>query len=526
MKENELILAGEAGAKPSRKKVLTLVLAVLAVGGMGFALWPRTDSAEVATQTVYKETQVSRGDITVGVTESATATISNKSVSVDFDTTVEEVYVKAGQSVKEGDPLAKVSTDDLQEQIKDLQTSYEKAKTSLESAIINQKLQTLNAEYEYKTNSNLSENAQGIYNSTMAQLEYDTASYANNIDSIEDDISYYKKLIKGYSDTADEVSQLKAVADAAKATWDELAAAEPKDGDAIAKAQIEYTTAYNNYKKAKDDYENELDNAETKLENLENEYDAAKLKYQSSLSKLDTDTLDAELTYEQSLVTAENAQTLYELELAQLNNAVTTAQIEVEEAAEELADMQETVATGVLTAPCDGLVVSVAYDDGDDVNSGQAIVTVTNSQKVYITTSIAQEDIASIRLDSPANVLFSAYEDKFIGTVDSIAIVPARSNSSTVSYTVTVKLEGDTSAIYEGMTGDVTFVTKEMTDVLYLSNKAITTTDGKSYVKVKDEEGNITQVEVTTGFSDGKNVEVLTGLEEGQTALIESQVRG
>ena len=60
--------------------------------------------------------------------------------------------------------------------------------------------------------------------------------------------------------------------------------------------------------------------------------------------------------------------------------------------------------------------------------------------------------------------------------------------------------------------------------MLYVSNKAIINEGTSYYVKMKDENGIIQKVQVITGFSDGINVEITSGLEEGDTVLIESQV--
>ena len=43
-------------------------------------------------------------------------------------------------------------------------------------------------------------------------------------------------------------------------------------------------------------------------------------------------------------------------------------------------------------------------------------------------------------------------------------------------------------------------------------------------MKKKEADGSITIQEVTTGFSDGINVEIKEGLSEGDTVLIESKV--
>lgn len=57
-----------------------------------------------------------------------------------------------------------------------------------------------------------------------------------------------------------------------------------------------------------------------------------------------------------------------------------------------------------------------------------------------------------------------------------------------------------------------------------MSNRAVFREGTKSFVKVRDEGGNIVKQEVTTGFSDGINVEIITGLSEGDIVLIESKV--
>ena len=65
---------------------------------------------------------------------------------------------------------------------------------------------------------------------------------------------------------------------------------------------------------------------------------------------------------------------------------------------------------------------------------------------------------------------------------------------------ITVKLGGETSKLYEGMTAQVTFITKETETVVYVSNRAVSRENGKSYVKKKEADGSITRQEIITGF--------------------------
>lgn len=73
------------------------------------------------------------------------------------------------------------------------------------------------------------------------------------------------------------------------------------------------------------------------------------------------------------------------------------------------------------------------------------------------------------------------------------------------------------------MTGDLTFITRETEKVLYVSNRAIFRDGSRSYVKIR-ENGTVTEKDVSTGFSDGENVEIKEGLSEGDIVLIESKV--
>ena len=93
-------------------------------------------------------------------------------------------------------------------------------------------------------------------------------------------------------------------------------------------------------------------------------------------------------------------------------------------------------------------------------------------------------------------------------------------------YEVTVTVKGDVSGLFQGMTGDITFVTGQSEETLYVYQRAVITENGKSYVKIREEDGNITKKEITTGFSDGTYIQVLEGLSEGDVVLMESKVGG
>jgi len=100
----------------------------------------------------------------------------------------------------------------------------------------------------------------------------------------------------------------------------------------------------------------------------------------------------------------------------------------------------------------------------------------------------------------------------------------ASSGTSTVSYEVTVVFTGDAGDVYQDMTGNVTFVSAQADDVLYVSRKAIVREGRDTSLNIKREDGTIEVIPVTIGITDGINIEIAGDIQEGDTVLIESQV--
>ena len=85
-------------------------------------------------------------------------------------------------------------------------------------------------------------------------------------------------------------------------------------------------------------------------------------------------------------------------------------------------------------------------------------------------------------------------------------------------------MEGALEKLYGGMTADVIFVTEEKEDILYVSRKAIVEENGKTYVYRKTALGGKELAEVETGITNGVDIEILSGLEEGDTIYLASKV--
>lgn len=268
-----------------------------------------------------------------------------------------------------------------------------------------------------------------------------------------------------------------------------------------------------------------MDLSESLADEQEN-YDKLYNKLKAAKSAYTTKSVEAEKKYKEAMLSYENADSQYSADVTGVDVSVDTAQDTLTDAKEALSEFEIFVGDGTIYSDYDGTIMSVGYEAGDDLSTSTSIVTFADTDAVTMTVSVSEEDISEIAIGDEVMIELNAYEGQtFSGEVESID-TSVSSGSSTVSYNVTVKINGDVDGIYTDMTGNVTFIEKQVADVVYVSNKAIINEGTASYVKVKDSDGTIEKKEVTTGFSDGVNVEITEGLSEGETVLIESQVTG
>lgn len=345
--------------------------------------------------------------------------------------------------------------------------------------------------------------------------------------------------------------------DTAKAEYDDAKDAYDDYADYIAstvtaKKSLEskvslYTAEYNNYSTAYDNYNETFkdkygsssssstdsdttassDELDSKVASLQSEVVTAQFNLEKAQKSSTGSINEAEQKLQSSLNDGSGAGSAYQLTVNQLAEAVSTQQETYDSLKRELDDVNSAInGDGILTSPCDGIVVSVSYTDGSDVKAGEAIVTIAKTSAVSISVSLSEEDVTDLSIGQNAEISLTSYEGQtFPATVESIAASPSRSGSASVTYAVTAKMtDPNTKKVFVGMSGEVEFIKKQKKDVLYVSDQAITFEDGISSVLLKSADGSTKKTTVTTGFSNGQYVEILSGLKEGDTVLVESTV--
>ncbi|QNK39149.1 efflux RND transporter periplasmic adaptor subunit [Caproicibacter fermentans] len=306
----------------------------------------------------------------------------------------------------------------------------------------------------------------------------------------------------------------------------------------------QYTAEYNNYSSAYSDYKETFDEKykssssemsqteiDDKVASLEATVENDRYNLEKAQKSAEISSVAARQTEETDLNTANNAAATYQLTVSQLKEAVTVAQNSYDKLQRQMDEINSALSNnGIVASPCDGVVASVSYTGGESVTANDTVMTISGNDSVSVSVSVSEDDITSVSVGQEASISLSAYDGQTLGAeVDSITAQPARSGSSSVTYTVVVKSTekvSDIGTVYDGMSGEATVIQHEAKNVLYVSNRAVTFRDGVSSVLVKNADGSTSKKTVKTGFSDGTYVEITSGLEKGETVLAESTVSG
>ena len=196
-----------------------------------------------------------------------------------------------------------------------------------------------------------------------------------------------------------------------------------------------------------------------------------------------------------------------------------TATAQVEQARLSLADAQEALANGTLTAPFAGVVTAVNVNVGEYA-SGVAIE-LMDMANLEVVVPVDEVDIGVIEVGQKATITLETWPDVEIESEVALVAPGAAANSSLVTYDVHLRLGQTDLPVRVGMTANVQLVTAQRTDVLLLPNQAIQVDRENGTYSVNRVNGDTTEsIEVTIGLRDGRNTQITGGLEAGDEVLI------
>ncbi|WP_425806505.1 HlyD family efflux transporter periplasmic adaptor subunit [Desulfitobacterium sp. Sab5] len=231
------------------------------------------------------------------------------------------------------------------------------------------------------------------------------------------------------------------------------------------------------------------------------------------------------------------------LENGQNSADILTAQTAVQQAQAQLETAQTNLGKATMTAPFDGVITAVTGQVGQVMES-----TTTSSSKPGVTlaadpdvlqidTTVGQADVNSLKVGQKAEITLDTQADtKISGTVTAVA-VQGTTSSNVTTFGVTVTVDEKGTILKAGMNANVNIILDQVKDVLTIPSEALKTQNGKNFVLVPNASGeaasskssnkaknsqtsNSHLVPVEIGLNDGTNVEIKSGLTEGQEIII------
>ncbi len=460
-------------------KRIIVVVGLALVLGAGTWWVQHVRSASQGAAEAMRTAQVARGTLTASVSASGTlqpyASVEVRSRSTG---TVVDLRVQEGDQVKKGQLLAIIDDHDAQ-------AGFETAQAQLSAA-----------------QANLAQ--------SRRQLEATRAQNSTKITQAEDAI---------------RTAQAKLAQTLAGSRPEEIA----QQVAALQQAQLSASLAKQTLDRNRDLFSQGLV-ARQDIDKAQSDYDTAQAQVraaQARLNELQAGSTPQDIAVIRAQVReAESA--LATARAARLQEAASAAQVTASEATVRNNEADATKALDQLsetkiTAPIDGIVAKLSVQIGQSViggasSGGTLVVTIADTRTLQADIQVDESDIAQVRVGMPVRVTVDALPGRtFTGKVTRVA--PQSTVTQNVTqFDVMVTIENPDRQLRLGMSADAEFIVIERQNVLLVPAEAVRGKTTKSVLVVKGAE--LVPVTVETGATDGRQVEVVRGLEAGQTVYL------
>jgi cobalt-zinc-cadmium efflux system membrane fusion protein len=164
-----------------------------------------------------------------------------------------------------------------------------------------------------------------------------------------------------------------------------------------------------------------------------------------------------------------------------------------------------------IRAPFDGMVVEKHVAQGEAVKEDASIFTISDLSTVWADIIVSANDLNLVRVGAKVSIKATALDSTASGTV---SYVGALMGEQTRTATARVTLDNPDMVWRPGLFITVDLVAKETEVPVAVSAEAIQTVNDKSTILARVPGGFIAQP-VTTGLTDGKVTEIVSGLKPG-----------
>ncbi|EKD62878.1 MAG: hypothetical protein ACD_52C00027G0005 [uncultured bacterium] len=183
----------------------------------------------------------------------------------------------------------------------------------------------------------------------------------------------------------------------------------------------------------------------------------------------------------------------------------------------------------IVTSPMSGTIDNITYVPGMILaqqtsttnNANQRVAVVKNESTPIISVNLSEIDVPKVKVNQKATVTFDSITDKtFTGKVISVDRIGV-TTSGVTSYPAVIQIDTDNQEILPNMAATANVIIETKDNVLSVPASAIQNTTGQTTVNIL-KNGQPQEVSVVTGISSSAQTEIVSGLSEGETVVVQT----
>ena len=233
-----------------------------------------------------------------------------------------------------------------------------------------------------------------------------------------------------------------------------------------------------------------------------------------------------------------------------IDSDIRAKQEEISNAQDKLAEAQKGLDNFNAVSPIDGTVTSCTLVEGNDVKSGDTVITISNTSVMVVEITVDDKNISFVQPGMSVN-LTDWNNNTYMGTVTSINMAGATSQNGMTNYPVTLTVDNYDGSMISGMWLDYSFVASQSDNCMMVpmqSVKYVSDANGDTYsvvfIQADSKPDNTVELDipetqpgempsypteadgfypvpVETGLSDTYNIEITSGLNGDETVFVQ-----
>ena len=227
--------------------------------------------------------------------------------------------------------------------------------------------------------------------------------------------------------------------------------------------------------------------------------------------------------YEKDLISAEEYEKT-EQALSQAREEYAASQESLEVIRDGVSSKNATSSSTLIRSTITGLILDIPVKVGNSViqantlNDGTTVATVANMSDLIFEGQVDETEVGTLYEGMPLTITIGALKDyTFDASLEYISPKAVESNGANqFKVKAAVKVDQE-HTIRSGYSANAQIELEKVTDVLTIPESALEFVKDESYVYKMGQDGTYTRTKVETGLSDGVNIEIKEGLNEGDT---------